>query len=182
MSAYWALSELQRWLLRSIIEGRKVIDVGAGDLSLSQLMVGMGAREVLAIEKEAACFRRWPESLPNIVVYRGYVAQVPAVLTAGADVIVTSWPINYEMPGLVLLMKQVPTVVYLGVNDNVTVCGSPGFWEHVRTREVINAEYAEQAVLVYGKKTPEHQERELEPGEPSPWWRNKIKNLRCSGF
>jgi hypothetical protein len=134
------------------VKGREVTDLGAGDLTLSRLCVHLGAKSVIAIDKEVL----WndPNSVfvaactPEIKVYRCHFTEYRADI----DVAVLAWPINHDC-GLDQLVDRADVVIYLGKCTDGTMCGTPRLWYNLSCREVLSHKPdRSNTLIVYGPK------------------------------
>jgi hypothetical protein len=130
---YGGLTKAQEDCLREVVRGRRVHDLGASTGTQARLLLGWGALEVNAIDKEdfSASYKEAPSQLK---FERAYFEDY----TPGAiDLAFVSWPANYNN-GLVKLVRQAKTVVYLGKNTDSTMCGYPQLFEHFITRKLVS--------------------------------------------
>lgn len=126
---FGTLSVGQQAIVKSLVQGREVHDLGAGDLALSRLLVGLGASSVIAVDKEPLTAK-----LPKGVQYRQrYFSE----LTDKVDIAFLSWPANHEL-GLVPLLRRTSTVIYLGKNSDLSSCGYLDMWKHFSTRGLLH--------------------------------------------
>lgn len=121
-----ALNEEQCERLAPFVKGKVVLDLGAGDLSLSRVLVQMGAK-VVAVDKEDPGV-----VVPGVRFVRSYFHD----LRERAPVAFVSWPVNWHSDIVPILVAST-TVIYLGKNTDGTACGDPNLWEHLRAREVL---------------------------------------------
>lgn len=152
MSEFWgkgygSLFPEMEALLAKHVRGRTVWDLGAGDLSRSRQLIGLGAQSVVAVDKETM-----PEpGTQAILRMRTYFAQIP---TQGAiDVAFLGWPQNSQLLGLLELLDTCRKVVYLGSNTNGNACGNARLFEHLLTREVLeHVPHRLNTFIVYGER------------------------------
>jgi len=131
------------------VAGAEVWDLGAGDLQRAIQLRVMGARAVVAVDKE---YRWKPPKIhdPNIQ-YIGHYFEDVKPPEGGIDVALVAWPVSTVLPGLLTLLVCCRRVVYLGCNMDGTVCGWPGLYEHLLGREVLDhAAVPENTLAIYG--------------------------------
>lgn len=129
--SYGKITNEMEVALRPIVRGEAVYDLGAGDLQHARHLLRLGARHVVAIDKEPPR----PTASENITVLGGYFDQVP-IPTDGIAVAFVAWPINYRTPGLVAWLAAARVVVYLGHNFGGSSCGNPELFEHLLSRRL----------------------------------------------
>lgn len=165
MSGFWGrgygllLPEMEA-LLATHVRGRTVWDLGAGDLTRSRQLIGLGAQAVVAVDKEAM-----PEpGTRSILRMQTYFAQMP---TQGAiDVAFLGWPQNGHLLGLLELLRTCRKVVYLGSNTDGSACGNTALYEHFLTREVLEyVPHHRNTFVVYGEGQGASRDRML----PEEW-------------
>jgi len=112
----------------------------------------MGASKVIAIDRNPAPIdtdgpvRKHPKRLE----YRQAYFHDLEPITEG--VVFLSWPQQY-LRSLVGLVKDAPTVVYLGCNTDMSACGPIDFWIHVSWRELKHhVPNRRNTLLVYGEE------------------------------
>jgi len=142
---FGVLSEAQKLAITPFVKGFLVHDLGAGDLQLSEELVRLGAKLVVAIDGKP---------------YRGQAPRNVTPITACFDeyhglirTAFVSWPRNTFDFGLVRLIERAHFVLYLGKNSDGSACGFPQFWEVLRAREVLtHVPDRENTLIVYGHK------------------------------
>lgn len=160
--SYGSLSARQAQVVRRFVTGRVVHDLGAGNLQLARQLVQLGARRVIAVD----CNRR-PDKLPRDIEYVEASFAQFAKLEAPLDVAFVSWPTQYSTRGLVALLRRARRVIYVGVNEGGTVCGSSSFFKEVSQREQLRfLPCPNNDLLVYGdrrvaRELNEHEKRAL---------------------
>ncbi len=140
----------QALAVRKVIRGRQVIDCGAGDLTLALKLAELGAREVIAIDKEPMPECPDPRVRPNR-------RQFSAWLDSRKDpveVAFVSWPTNYSMAmydrGLQAIVDS-KTVIYLGKNTDESACGSRRLFTHFLGRELlVYLPHRRNVLCIYG--------------------------------
>lgn len=134
--------------LASLVGGKVVWDLGAGNLGLSILLHRMEA-EVTAIDYillPELGHHKDPEGV--VCVGKRYDAVVPEPI----DVAFLSWPTNYRLPGLIPILEQAETVVYLGSNFDGTCCGFSELFKHLRGRKLLKyLSFRRNSMVVVGE-------------------------------
>lgn len=143
--SYGRLSEAQRELLRPFVAGRTIHDLGAGSGALSLILLELGAAHVVAIDKELT-----PTDHPKItdVAYSfdDYHSDHPI------DTAFVSWPANYTMRGLSLLMGLAKQVIYVGKNTDGSNCATRHVMNRLLCRPVLaHAPERPNTLTVYGE-------------------------------
>jgi hypothetical protein len=142
---FGSLNNAQREALREFVKDKQVHDLGAGDLTLSIELLTLGARLVVAIDKEA----HLGASPPGIVTVKTYFEDYAFPI----DVAFMSWPRNTMDFGLVRLVSGASVVAYLGKNTDGTACGYPLLWNHLRNRKVLaHVPDRTNTLIVYGEE------------------------------
>jgi hypothetical protein len=144
MATYGMLESWQEDRLRPFVHGRRLVDYGCGNLVFTLQVLALGARHVLAYDKERV-------SVPAEVRHRlsftqgCFLDRPPTMRTA-----IASWPYNTDT-GLDLRLTTAPRIIYVGRNTGGTVCGYVDFWLELFRREVLCYAPDEHNVLiVYG--------------------------------
>lgn len=153
--AYGKISPMMEAVLRPLVTGKVVYDLGAGDLQHARHLLRLGARRVVAIDKEPK-----PTHSPDIEVVEGYFNQVP--VPPRIEVAFSGWPINTSTPGLVSWLEVAETVVYLGHNFDHSSCGNPALFQHLLRRKLLAwVPHRANTLIVVGEPL-------AEPREPTP--------------
>lgn len=149
------LSARQRELVKPVVEGETIHDLGAGDLSLAHVLIWLGAARVVAIDKQP---------MPDGADLR--IDRVTSYFNHYREPIQTafvSWPINWADEGLVECVRRASIVIYLGSNMDGSACGATALWEHLSGRIILAHEpERSNTLIVYG---PDLVDRELVPEE-----------------
>lgn len=124
-----SLNKEQAKAIRPHVKGKTVWDLGAGDLTLSYQLLKLGAEKVVAVEKEET----HPSRSQAVEVQRKYFEQVLET----PEVVFVSWPANRRDVGLLRLVQNARTVIYLGCNTDYTCCGDRSFFTELSQREVL---------------------------------------------
>lgn len=145
----WAALEPQ-------VEDKMVYDLGAGDLELAHEMDALGARKVIAVDRDDM-----PEPrTKRVKTIRSHFHQWDA--PAEMEVAFLSWPVNW-VSDVERLLYRAEKVVYVGRCTDSTLCGSLDFWRHVSRREVLAVVPDRHNVLIiYGDM---EEDRDLLPEE-----------------
>jgi len=142
-------------ILREYVEGRTVLELGAGNLRDARALLELGARSVHCLDKSPV-----PDSDrdalgrdPRLSWQRGYFEE-HLYLAPRYDVLFISYPIMRPL-GLAYMVapREDQVVVYRGQNLEGTVCGSRAFWQVLSTREVLKASRVGlESLIVYGSR------------------------------
>lgn len=143
------LTDTQRAVLRDAVAGEVVHDLGAGDGELADIVAGLGARSVIAVEKEERLCR---PSSPKVRVVPVYVEHYVCGLDGpDPEVCLLSWPCNYCWPGLVNLLTKARKIIYRGKNTDGTACGTLTLFDHLLHRKILaHAPDKANSLTVYG--------------------------------
>lgn len=142
--SYGRLTPKQIEIVRRIVTGKEVHDLGAGNLQLSGQLLQLGATRVTAIDRSLP---RCHES--RITLVEGYFHDYREKI----DVAFVSWPCNWQDMGLVRLVRESPVVIYLGKNTDGTMCGGRDFFDALSVREIRAYEPdPHNTLIVYGPK------------------------------
>jgi hypothetical protein len=164
--AYGVLDSRQKKALRALIKGKKVHDLGCGDQSLSDALVSMGAKQVIAVDSH-------PFGQPVLAVttvkssFSDYAATSPE---PEIDIAFVSWPVNRSEPGLLSLVMRAKIVAYLGKCTDGTCCGWPMLFQHFLGRELLT--YVPESLntlCIYGSEIKVPRTGELEERAGLDW-------------
>lgn len=137
--------------LEQTIHGQLVVDVGAGDLYYSRLLLELGARKVVAIDKEPLSRAR-----RGIQTIRNPLRALEPIRDAW---LFLSWPVNHDI-GYLPWLEAAEGVVYLGSNVDGSSCGVPAMFMHLYYRGVLHhIPHRRNTLTIYGG--PRTQDREL---------------------
>lgn len=144
------LSSDQAMLLAPFVERAVVVyDLGAMGGYLSRWMLDLGARFVVAVDKDPIC----PVSLNGRIewhraTFREYLQRAPARIPLA----LVSWPVPHApTPGLAELCARAEVVAYLGKNTGGLACGSPELFAHLTRRPVLaHARDPHNDLIIYG--------------------------------
>jgi len=126
--SYGKLSLAQEVPIAEQVCGKLVHDMGCGDGLLALALARLGAREVIAVDKEEIA-RGWPKVNFYACRFEEYVGE--------ADLVFLSWPVNHTIDALQHFVEKASTVIYLGKNTDSTACGWPALFTHLSTRAIL---------------------------------------------
>lgn len=126
--SYGKLSVEQQAAIKPFIVGKAVYDLGAGDGELARLLIHLGARRVVAVDK-AQEFKGDKQILHRTCYFKDFKGR--------ADLVFLSWPANYRDDALLRLIKRAKFVVYLGKNTGGTACGWRELYEEFNQRQIV---------------------------------------------
>jgi hypothetical protein len=142
------VTERQAEVIRRVVEGRKVADLGAFCLAHSRLLLELGATEVHAIDKGIMPESKDPRIKKTRCYFHEYKGGIPSIAFV-------SWPINHQDQGLVKLVKSAPVAIVLSKNTDGNACGDPLFYQHLITRDLLFYEPDRRnCLIVVGAKLP----------------------------
>lgn len=143
--SYGSLSEAQSQVVQRHVRRQRVHDLGAGNLWLAGALARLGAREVVAVDMHVDFTEEPPGVTFTCSSFRRFKDPVSIALV--------SWPPQYGTQGLEKILAHATKVIYLGVNDEHTVCGSKDFFEAMRKREILHlVECPNNDLIVYGPR------------------------------
>jgi len=129
---YGKLNRVMEQVLRPHLKDQEVWDLGAGDLALAQRLVQLGAKKVVAVEKEP--MRGRPG---KIELKHGYFKDVADTAPDIIPVVFLSWPQTRPQPGLLDLVDRALKVIYLGSNTDGNACGFPRLFANFYYRTLL---------------------------------------------
>lgn len=140
-------------------------DLGCGDELLSGDLIKLGAKGVIAVDKDLTVDARYRSVHPHHKGVTGVRATFEeyAKKTPKIDVAFVSWPVNRVEEGLLTLVSRSKLVIYLGKCTDGACCGWPGLFKHFLSRELIAHvpdEY--NSLLAYGRTLPDPRRGENE--------------------
>jgi hypothetical protein len=172
--SYGSLSGRQEQAVRALVQGRIVHDVGSGPGGMSHKLLDLGAKEVVAVDKEDEDHFL---AGPNLRYVRASYNQPESfrMLVGPMKIALLSWPSNYPAYGLISLLAETPYILYLGKNTGGTVCGSPALFASLSHRQVLSyLPERRNTLVIYG---PERIERPLLGEELAGTDQSKICSL-----
>jgi hypothetical protein len=124
---YSTLTHEQIQIIYKYVLGQDVVDLGAGSLIYSNMILELGGDSVTALD----CIPMPPHS--NISI----IQQSFSEYHAQHDIAYLSWPINKFSAGLNEILAKHETIIYVGSNIGGTLCGHSSLFEYLITREPI---------------------------------------------
>lgn len=156
MGANGAFTPEQLKALKPYVEGREVTDLGCAHLVHSHMLVKMGAKKVIGVDRNRT-------SQPLRFPYQMQVVQIHFDnYHEPVDVAFMSWPVNWSC-GLDRIARRADTIIYLGSNMDGSAAGDKDLFEVLRRRE--NPVYVpsfKNTLAIYG---PELVDRPANPEE-----------------
>ena len=122
------LSDHQLRQLKPYVKDQSILDLGAADLSGSELLLDLGAQDVLAVDRN-----RMPTPSSNRITTR--VAQFHQ-LEETRPVVLASWIVNWQV-NLERSLEAAELVISISKNTDGSSCGYREMWELLRRREVM---------------------------------------------
>lgn len=146
--------------IKQIVAGRNLVELGGGPGTFASWLVNDGGAEsVLVVEKEVASCQPISRALnlsPKVTFYWGYAQDFnrhPILGRKQWDVAVLSWPPNNRTFDLeaVKVMSRCALVIFVGLNDGSTACGTEVLWNYLVTRERLHfVRGRHNDLLIYG--------------------------------
>jgi hypothetical protein len=168
---YGCLNRKQKLVVKALVRGKKVHDLGCGDHVLSNELLKMGAQEVIAIDAH-------PYGVPLLMRIDRAVTPIKAHFEAYAltqpeiEIAFVSWPANRADRGLLALVSSAKKIVYLGKCTDGTCCGWPALFDHFLHRELLKYEPdVYNTLCIYGDDLDTPREGELEERAGLDWTR-----------
>ena len=141
---YWDMTIEQKSVLKEVIFGRTVLELGCGDGSLA-MWCAQHASHVTAVDR----YPDFPAIPPENITFKSLYFDACVDL---ADVLLLSWPPNYNCNGLMHHVYKHATIAYLGKNTDGTACGSNEMWGTLVRRDLIKSvPDRKNTLLIYGK-------------------------------
>lgn len=161
-SAFGILNKKQREVIAPFVEGKRVFDLGAGELFFSKELIKMGASHVIAIDKALPKQRLTAKNITLCPVYFDQYRASNQEMPKRADVVFVSWPSNRPMPGFLDFTAMAGTVIYLGKNTDGNCCAWPEFFIQCQLRKVLAyVPDRPNDLIVYGGALEEGDERKM---------------------
>ena len=136
MAEYGEISPAQERLVRPVVAGKPVLDLGAGDGWLARSLVKLGASKVTAVDvKGSGAFSRTDDPRIEVIEasFQQFFQQFPF---QRYPVSFLSWPVNRPLPGLIDILTRSETIIFLACNTEGTLCGWPALYEFLQFRRV----------------------------------------------
>jgi hypothetical protein len=149
---YWTrATPAQMRLIEAFCAGKEIIDLGGRDGSFACHLLSAGARKAMSLDHSKGLPRIIAKNLTHhVATFAGYHAAFP---NRRWDVGIVSWPVKFAsiIGGVIPILNNCETVVYLGKNSASTQCGSRDLWENLTDRELVkHIERNVASVLIYG--------------------------------
>lgn len=147
--SFGSFSLAQTKVLKKYVKGKVVYDLGAGDLSLSNLMIGLGAKSVVAIDKDikGMSYDETSKTIGNIEQRKILFDKVKDY----PEVALGSWISTYAN-GIEDIIDRSQVFIYLGKNTDGTACGTAKLFERLLFRDVLAYHpHPRNCMIVYGK-------------------------------
>jgi hypothetical protein len=137
--------------VREFVARRRVVDLGAGDQERAIILMALGAASVLAIDKEPS---RYDLPMRGIEPLRSLFSDAQAkVRDCDIKVGHLAWPSNHQSPGLIRILENLRTVIYVGSNTNMNACGTHELFAHFNAREVLAyIPMVRNTLIIYGTR------------------------------
>lgn len=152
-SAYGKLTTAMEHAIDSYVKGKRVFDMGAGDMTHSKQLLKMGAMDVIAIDSNFAGQKSPDKRIKQFEGnFFGYLTD-GEYKSYGHCVAFISWPANHKMDGLLELLQPFKTIIYLGKNTDGSACAWPGFFREMMLRPVIeHVPFKRNTLIVWGEQ------------------------------
>ncbi len=137
---YGLLTDEMIATIRPLVQGKTVVDLGAGTCTKSRLLKEWGASVVIAVDSTEMP----PVEGIEQQCCRFHEAELPAEIDVGF----VAWPQNYEVPGLIEILERCRVVIYLGSNYDGMINGWPGLFEHMLGRALLHDFHIKENSLV----------------------------------
>ena len=129
--SYGSMSDAQCEAFKPFVIGKTIHDLGSGDGVLALLMAQIGAKKVIAVDKQ---------DFPRAAKFAAQIEFRSTLFedfNESVETIFLSWPDNHPLEGLLPLVTQAKTVIYLGKNTDGSVCGWPELFKEFSGREIL---------------------------------------------
>jgi hypothetical protein len=148
---YGYFPENHRDALRPYVKDQRVVDLGAGDCERTRVLSQLHPAALLAVDKEFPYEYPPPDALPFKRLPGAFIDVFKRVRDFRPTVAHLAWPINYPTPGLLNLLRLVPTVIYVGCNTDGSACGTSHLFKYLLNREVkLYMPDRRNTLIVYG--------------------------------
>ena len=138
------LSDKQLDHLEEYVKDSSILDLGAADLEGAQLMLELGARDVLAVDRF-----EMPKPSSSRITTKTTQFQY---LEETRPVVLASWIVNWQVD-IEKFLEAADVVISISKNTDGSACGYRGMWEHLRRREVLlHLPERQNTLTVYGPK------------------------------
>ena len=149
---YGLVTPEMKTTLAPFVRGQDVWDLGAGDMTYSEMLLKLGADHVWAVDKCEPLCEPVPPRVTYMEIYFALLCEVKP--PPKMDVVLLSWPCNCwgATPGLPELVRRAETVLYLGHNLDGTCCGTEPLWDDLTQREILaHIPHERNSLIVYGE-------------------------------
>lgn len=141
----WRLSDAQVLELRPFVKDQRILDLGAADLEGSRLMLELGARDVLAVDRHEMRPPRTDKIETRVAYFHDVKETRPVVLASW----IMNWPVNIEHH-----LHAAELIISISKNTDRSACGYRQMWELLRQRELLlHVPEHRNTLTVYGPKT-----------------------------
>jgi hypothetical protein len=147
---YGEIKDDQKEAIRPFVRGRVVTDLGAFQLAYSHMLLELGAKAVIAVDKEYP-----PESYDKRITC---VTKLFKDYRAPIDVAFISWPANYGM-GLPQCITDAKKIIVISKNTDGTGCATPAFYTCLLYRKLLTyVPHRKNCLIVVGRKLKNRRE------------------------
>lgn len=158
------LNDNQLERLRPYVKDSSILDLGAGNLEGAQLMLELGARDVLAVDRF-----EMPKPSSSRITTRTTQFQY---LEETRSVVLASWIVNWQVD-IEKFLEAADVVISISKNTDGSACGYRGMWEHLRHREILlHLPERQNTLTVYG---PRHEVRPPTGEELAALWLDPMR-------
>lgn len=134
-------------MLEPFVKDQSILDLGAADLEGSELMLELGARDVLAVDRSSMPAPSSSRIETRVTQFHQLEETRPVVLASW----IVNWPVNIEP-----LLGAAERVVSISKNTDASACGYPGMWTHLCRRELLlYVPECRNTLTVYGPRVIE---------------------------
>ena len=136
------LSEDQIRQLEPFVKDQSILDLGAAQLEGSELLVELGARDVLAVDRN-----RMPAPSSSRITTR---VELFHNLEETRPVVLASWIVNWQV-NIEHHLEAAECIISISKNTDGSSCGYQQMWELLRRREVLlHLPERQNTLTVYG--------------------------------
>ena len=143
----WRLSSRQLELLEPFVKDQSILDLGAADLEGSELMLELGARDVLAVDRSSMPKPSSDKITTRVTQFHLLEETRPVVLASW----IVNWPVNIERH-----LAAAELVISISKNTDGSACGYPWMWTYLCRRELlVHLPERRNTLTVYGPRVVE---------------------------
>ena len=136
------LSDEQVTQLEPFVKDQSILDLGAAELTGSELLVELGARDVLAVDRN-----RMPKPSSNRITTR--VVQFHQ-LEETRPVVLASWIVNWQV-NIERHLRAAKVIISISKNTDGSSCGYEQMWQLLMMREILlHVPERQNTLTVYG--------------------------------